>query len=121
MEGEDPVILASYKAQRRRPPQQYGEADSRADRAAPVLRNGAWAWRHPSWVCNPEVGIVGLSTWSELLASHALQNLTEDRVRTVLDAFTQGRWHHHVVMPARHSVPHRAAPRTRSCSLQVAI
>ena len=32
-----------------------------------------------------------------MLDSQALQNLTEDRVRTVLDAFTSGRWHAAVV------------------------
>ena len=34
-----------------------------------------------------------LDSWRELLTTDAFTHLTEDRVRTVLDAFTRGRWH----------------------------
>lgn len=34
-----------------------------------------------------------LENWRELFITDAFAHLTEDRVRTVLDAFTRGRWH----------------------------
>lgn len=105
MEGEDAVILALYQRLKK---------DTRHTNVVKLIHEPIAQRRFAQWnmgLAAPklgvqsEVGIVGLSTWSELLASHALQNLTEDRVRTVLDAFTQGRWHHHVVMRGADAVP----------------
>ena len=97
MEGEDELILALYQRLKR---------DVRHTNIVklihePIARRRFEAWSMglvaPAHGVHTGPGIVGLSTWNELLDSQALQNLTEDRVRTVLDAFTSGRWHAAVV------------------------
>lgn len=96
MEGDDAVIVALY---------QRLKADPRHSNVVKLIHEPIAKRRFAQWsmgLASPELGlrsqvdIAGLSTWGELLASQALHNLTEDRVRTVLEAFTRGRWHHAV-------------------------
>lgn len=89
LEGDDAAIVPLY---------QHIKRDVRHLNVVKLIHEPINKRRFAKWgmrlvADTPYGNASALENWRELFTTDAFAHLTEDRVRTVLDAFTRGRWH----------------------------